>query len=111
MLCERTWHSKSPFRGSARLLVHGRGGYEAFEGWWYSNGLVAGTLKSGLAVAGDSLPSGSHTRAVVTPGGMPSAYTGAIVGLCMQPSNQPFNRSAKQQCCLVPVALRAPAPG
>jgi hypothetical protein len=29
----------------------------------------------------------------------------------MMTANPGVNRSAKQRCCLVPVALRAPAPG
>ena len=35
----------------------------------------------------------------------------ALVVLCKRPSNNRFNRSAKQLRCLVPAALRASAPG
>jgi len=35
----------------------------------------------------------------------------ALVALCKRPSNNRFNRSAKQLRCLVPAALRASAPG
>ena len=110
-LCEPQWYASSRFPGSLRPVVSQRGERVTVKGQWYSNGNIAEALKSGLAVAFDSSPSLSHTGAAAPPDGMPSAYTVAIVGLCMQPSNQPFNRSAKQQCCLVPVAHCAPAPG
>ena len=71
----------------------------------------AEALKSGLAVAGDPLPSLPNTSAVETPGRMPQAYTVAMVVLCMQPSNQGMNRTAQELRSWVPVAHCAPAAG